>query len=298
MEKEEIKGQIKERVDEFNKKVDERAEKKKRVKVFGVSMWRILSYMVIYSFLGYLVEVLYGLITKGVIESRQSFLYGPFCAIYGFGAICMILPLKKINSSNRITTFLISGVIGCIVEYLVSWFGETFMHVKWWDYSSYFLNINGRVCLYFGIFWGILGLLLMEIINPRVDAIIDVVKEKTSLRKQYALVILTNLFLVIDCAATIVATDFYQTRVIHDNDIDVRFKDYYEDHYQDIYGNEKVKNRIEVTWGNDFMIKTFPNLKIVNTSGETIYLNSFYPNIQNYYVKVFDSEVANLVDGN
>ncbi len=169
MEKEEIKGQIKERVDEFNKKVDERAEKKKRVKVFGVSMWRILSYMVIYSFLGYLVEVLYGLITKGVIESRQSFLYGPFCAIYGFGAICMILPLKKINSSNRFTTFLISGVIGCIVEYLVSWFGETFMHVKWWDYSSYFLNINGRVCLEGLIVFGLAGSGVTYLIAPILD---------------------------------------------------------------------------------------------------------------------------------
>ena len=134
----------------------------KRLTICGVSLWRILGYFIIYSLLGYIVEVLYGLITKGVIESRQSFLYGPFCGIYGLGAILMVLPFKKHTKANRLEIFFGSAIIGCVVEYFISWFGETFMQIKWWDYSNYFLNINGRVCLYFGIFWGILGIWLVK----------------------------------------------------------------------------------------------------------------------------------------
>jgi len=208
----------------------------------------------------------------------------------------MLLPMKKMNTKNKIINFLVAGVIGCVLEYVVSWFGETFMHVKWWDYSNYFLNINGRVCLYFGIFWGLLGLLLLEIINPRVDSLIDKIKVRSSRRRQNTVVILTNLFLILDCVATIVATDLYQTRVIHDNGIEVKQKEYYEQHYENVYGDARTKNIIETMWGNEFMIKTFPNLKIVNSSGDTIYLNSFYPEIQNYYIKLFDVETSNLID--
>ena len=54
----------------------------KKFTILGMSIWRVLAYFIIYSILGYLIETLFGLVTKGVIESRQSFLYGPFCAIY------------------------------------------------------------------------------------------------------------------------------------------------------------------------------------------------------------------------
>ena len=122
-------------------------------------------------------------------------------------------------------------------------------------------------------------------------------KDVFSRRKQNTIIILSNIFLLFDCIVTIIAIDLYQTRVIHDNNLDVKHKDYYEQHYQNIYSDEKVKNKIETTWGNEVMIKTFPNLKITNSSGDIIYLNSFYPDIQNYYIKLFDNETMNLVNG-
>ena len=59
----------------------------KKFTIFGVSIWRIFAYFIIYSVIGYIIETVFGMVTKGVIESRQSFLYGPFCAIYGLGAV-------------------------------------------------------------------------------------------------------------------------------------------------------------------------------------------------------------------
>ncbi len=51
------------------------------------TIWRILTYFIVYSILGYIIETIFGIITKGTWESRQSFLYGPFCSIYGLGFV-------------------------------------------------------------------------------------------------------------------------------------------------------------------------------------------------------------------
>lgn len=75
------------------------------MKISGISIWRILAYFIIYSVLGYLIETAYALILNGVIESRQSFIYGPFCSIYGLGAVVMICSLKKLNKNSH-TLFL------------------------------------------------------------------------------------------------------------------------------------------------------------------------------------------------
>ena len=275
-------------------KQEKKIKPKTRIKIWGVSLWRILGYFIIYSFLGYLVEVLYGIVTKGVIESRQSFLYGPFCGIYGLGAILMILPFKKFDKANRLQIFFGSFLIGCLVEYFISWFGETFLHVKWWDYTNYFLNINGRVCLYFGIFWGILGLWLIQKVNPKVDVIIDRWKNKISDARQKTFVSIANALLLIDCIVSVLALEYYQVRVVVENQIPVKDYERYEARYEEIYSNEKRKYFIETCWGNETMIKTFPNLKVIDKDGNNVYLDSFYPEIQNYYYKLFDNEVKNL----
>ena len=271
---------------------------KEHRKLCGVSFWRILGYIVIYSFIGFLVEVLYGLVSKGVIESRQSFIYGPFCAIYGVGAVLMILPLKKINTKNKLINFILPALIGSTVEYIVSWFGDVFMHVKWWDYSNDFLNVNGRICLYFSMFWGILGYLLITRVNPKIDEMIDKVKTKIPRAKQNTLAIVTNVLLLIDLFCSVLALDLYQTRVIVENDINVRsdLKARYVEHYDKVYGDSNLKELIMKIWGNDFMIKTFPNIKINDADGNVIFLNSYYPEIQNYYFKVFDNESFNIND--
>ena len=66
-------------------------KQKKNFTIMGLTVWRILAYFIIYSVVGYIIETIFGIVTKGVWESRQSFLYGPFCSIYGLGATIMIM---------------------------------------------------------------------------------------------------------------------------------------------------------------------------------------------------------------
>ena len=74
--------------------------KKKKFTIWGFTIWKIIIYFIIYSILGYVVETLFGLVTKGVLESRKNFLYGPFCCIYGVGALVVILGLQKFKKNN------------------------------------------------------------------------------------------------------------------------------------------------------------------------------------------------------
>ena len=74
--------------------------KKKKITIMGFTIWRIIIYFMIYSILGFVAETLFGLITKGVLESRKNFLYGPFCCIYGVGALVVILGLQKFKKNN------------------------------------------------------------------------------------------------------------------------------------------------------------------------------------------------------
>ena len=262
-------------------------KKKKTPTIMGISIWRILAYFIIYSFFGYIIETIFGIATKGVWESRQSFLYGPFCAIYGLGACIMIIFLYKYGKKYN-ALFLGGFIIGSITEYLVSWIGEMILGVKWWDYSDMPLNINGRVCVYFSIFWGFLSIYLMASLNPKIDRLINWIKSKFTIKTLKISTILVTIFLLIDCILTAFALDFFLIRMIYTNDIQVANKEKIDTLYVSIYEeekNEKLAKFIYKFWDNRKMIKTFPNLKVQDTEGNILYMDSYLDN-QPYYLKL------------
>ena len=270
---------------EENNETQKRTSQKKKRTINGISIWRILAYFIIYSVLGYMIETIYGMITKGVWESRQSFLYGPFCGIYGLGAVVMIVCLHKFP--RKFNTFFIGGfIVGSIVEYVVSFIGEMLLGVKWWDYSNMPLNLNGRICVYFSVFWGFLGIYLIASLNPKVDKIINWIKSKFKTYKGLKSFVMTVfILLMIDCVSTAFAIEFFLVRMIVQNDIDVANKELVIEQYDKIYENEKLSNFIYQFWGDKKMIRTFPNLKINDKNGNIVYMDSLL-DIQPYYFKV------------
>lgn len=260
---------------------------KKTFTIMGISIWRILAYFIIYSVIGYIIETLYGIITKGVWESRQSFLYGPFCGIYGLGAVIMIIFLHKYQK-KYIALFIGGFIVGSITEYIVSLFGEMVLGVKWWDYSGMPLNLNGRICVYFSIFWGFLGMYLIASLNPKIDRLINWIKSKfKSLKALKGITITIIILLLLDCIATGFAINFFLIRMIAKNDINVENKEQVMQEYNTIYGNEKLSDFIYTFWGDKKMIKTFPNLKTTDKDGNIIYMDSLL-DIQPYYMQIYD----------
>lgn len=259
---------------------------KKKFTILGMSIWRVLAYFIIYSILGYLIETLFGLVTKGVIESRQSFLYGPFCAIYGLGAVIMIGLLQYFNKNN-FSLFFGGFLIGSVVEYLVSLFGEMMLHVKWWDYSNMPLNINGRICVYFSIFWGILAIFLMTYINKKVDKLLIWLKEKINIKALKTITIITIIFMAIDCVYTGMGLRMFYARIEHSGLIKMQNGEQYLLDYEEIQNKPGVKEFMEKYLSDEKMLKTFPNLKVTDINGDIVLVKEVFPDIQPYYVKLF-----------
>ena len=99
-----------EKIEETNDALKNKVENdNKKFTIFGFTIIQILAYFIIYSIIGFIIETLFGMLTKGVIESRQSFLYGPFCGIYGVGAVIMLMGLQRFKKNNY--TLFMGGFI-------------------------------------------------------------------------------------------------------------------------------------------------------------------------------------------
>lgn len=281
IEKSNKEAEIDNKLEQTNTKA---TNQKKKFKIMGLSVWRILAYFIIYSVVGYIIETIFGIITKGTWESRQSFLYGPFCAIYGLGAAIMIMFLHK-YSKNYTRLFIGGFIVGSIVEYLVSWIGEMLLGVKWWDYSDMPLNINGRICVYFSIFWGFLALYLIASFNPRIDRLINWIKSKLSVKALKVLTTTVIILLLIDCIATGIALSVFLVRMVHNYDLNVPNKEIIMQKYDDIYNDKKLSNFIYKYWGDKKMLKTFPNLKVQDCYGNMVYMDELLNDIKPYYYR-------------
>lgn len=124
-------------------------------------IYKLLSYFIIYSFVGWILESVYkSIVQKKIVNS--GFLYGLYCPIYGFGALIMMLFLEGFKQ-NLILVFLIAFVVLSIWEYMVGCYLERVFKTKYWDYSNNKFNIKGRVCLLNSIFWGGLGVVFVRI---------------------------------------------------------------------------------------------------------------------------------------
>ena len=135
------------------------------------SFLEIIIYFITYSFLGWVMESIFRSISERKIINT-GFLKGPFCPIYGVGAIIMLLFLKRF-SDNLAVLFVVSIVVLTIWEYLVGVLLEKLFHTKYWDYSKNKFNFQGRICLTNSIFWGILGVVFVKYIHPAIENLIE-----------------------------------------------------------------------------------------------------------------------------
>lgn len=109
---------------------------------------------------------------------NRGFMIGPYCPIYGCGAIVITLLLGRYTNDWIVLFFM--AIITCgILEYATSYIMEKLFHARWWDYSKRKYNINGRVCLETLIPFGLLGLLIMYVTNPFILGNLEKVAEQT-----------------------------------------------------------------------------------------------------------------------
>ncbi len=137
-----------------------------KTNLFRFSFNNYVLLFVVSSLLGFAVETLWCLLKNGYIESRKSLVLGHMSIAYGMGAVLLTLILVRFQSSSALKIFFISFVTGTVTEYICSLGQEIIFGSVAWDYSHLPLNINGRVCLLYSVFWGVLGLAWTKSVIP------------------------------------------------------------------------------------------------------------------------------------
>ena len=209
----------------------------------------------IYAFLGWCTEVAFAAFKERRFVNR-GFLNGPICPVYGFGVVAVIHFLTPLRS-NLLLLYLGSAILVTAIEWLTGFILEKVFHNKWWDYSNRFLNINGRICLLYSVFWGVLTLFLIKIINPKIDILIAKIKDKISIKKLKLIILIVIIFLAIDCIATCYAQKQFVNRMIVENDIEVENKEKVIENYNKTYNNKVLSDFINTFWNDKKMIRTF-----------------------------------------
>ena len=135
------------------------------------SVWSVILLFFAFSFMGWVWEVSLHLITDGVFVNR-GVLHGPWLPIYGTGGVMILAVLNKFREKPLVEFLLTIVLCGC-VEYFTSWFLEiTHNGEKWWDYSGYFLNLNGRICAEGLLVFGLGGMAIVYVAAPLLDDLI------------------------------------------------------------------------------------------------------------------------------
>lgn len=190
-------------------------------------------------YLGYAIETLWCLIKNGYIESRSSLVLGHLSVAYGMGAVLLTLLLVHFQNAAWWKIFLISFVSGTVTEYICSLGQEICFGSVAWDYSHLPLNINGRVCLLYSVFWGAIGLGWVKLIIPLMNKLFA----KVHIPFEKALVAAFLAFFVFDAvlsAGAAVRMDQRQQGVPASNSVEAFLDEHFDDEtMHKIYANSK-----------------------------------------------------------
>lgn len=149
-------------------------EKQKNFKVTQINYMKLYSVtsiiLLFFSFCitGWVWEVLLHIYYDGQIINR-GFTHGPWLPIYGVGGVIIITLLKRFRD-RPVLEFLVAFVLCGFIEYFTAWLLETVNGEKWWDYSGYFLNLDGRICAEGLLVFAVGGCTVVYLIAPLLDA--------------------------------------------------------------------------------------------------------------------------------
>ena len=203
-------------------------------------MIKIFWVFIIGSIIGYIVEMIVGFVQNGHFVSRQGLVFGPFAQVYGLGILVYYIVVPKIKG-GYLKIFLVTMVLGGIVEYLCSYFQEVLFGTISWDYSHLWFNINGRTSLLHCTYWGIGGVLFMKYIMPFRENIGKVIKNNY-FKTVTALFAIFMIFNISVSSMAAIRQDERNREIAASSNIDAFFDKYYSDEVMD----EIYENKIEV----------------------------------------------------
>lgn len=167
----------------------------------GLNGYKLALVVILGSFAGVVVELLWCLVTNGYLESRAGLVWGPFNLLYGVGAAALTACLYRYRNRGRWLSFLGGMIVGTVVEYGCSWLQETLFGSASWDYSHLAFNLNGRVSLMYSVLWGVLGVWWIKDVYPRMAKWILRIPAGAGKALTWALAIFLGVNALVSCAA-------------------------------------------------------------------------------------------------
>lgn len=171
---------------------------KKSVRLSKVQTY--ILYFFLFALMGWLMETIYAIFTLGHFVKR-GFLYGPLCPIYGYGALMLILFLDKYKHKN-FQLFIHAAIIFSAFEYLVSFGLDALFSMHWWDYTDEFMNLNGRISIFYSFAWGIIAILFINHVYPFLKRKINWTLSKIPYSMQNTIINLLSSIFIIDTFAS------------------------------------------------------------------------------------------------
>lgn len=208
-----------------------------------IGWYQIVMIFFIGSVLGLILEEVWMFITMGATESRVGLVWGPFSPLYGVGAVLLTLvtfQLRKMHAKG-IVVFLVSMVVGGLLEQCTGWAMETFMGAVSWDYIAGGVPgaITKWVAIPFLFFWGFLGYVWYKFIMP---GLLYNLGRPTTKRKAI-FVTLLSIYLILDIFMTIMCFD---RRAERDAGIPPAngFEEWIDTHFSNAFMSERFQNMV------------------------------------------------------
>ena len=205
---------------------------------------------IIYSIAGWLLELICKYIDSKKIINR-GFLIGPYCPIYGYGALLITCVLYRYEKDPLVLFFMTILTCGAL-EYFTSWIMEKLFKARWWDYSKRKFNLDGRICLGTLIPFGIFGIILTYITNPLLLNCLD----RTNIRVlNFIAIFIFTIYLIDNIISTIIIIGFRKTAIRVE-------REGTKDDTEQI--TKKVREILaQKSWGYNRLIDAFPSLEAI-----------------------------------
>lgn len=154
-----------------------------------------------YSIIGWIIEVVFASIKYRELVNR-GFLNGPYCPIYGFGMVFVILSLSYFTN-NILILFLMSALLTTILEAVVGIVLNKVFNKTWWDYSCEPLNYKGYICIRASLTWGAGCVIVLKFIHPYLAKLVYLIPEPYS----YIVITVISTVIILDLISTIAAVN-------------------------------------------------------------------------------------------
>ena len=143
----------------------------------------------IYSIIGWMIEVSYHAVTMGKVVNR-GFLNGPLCPVYGSGVLMVLMVVDlcgewfgfetDLSRAKVIELFIIGIIFATLIELIAGFLLDQLFHARWWDYRDRRFNLNGYICLEFSIYWGLGIAFVLRVIQPVFENIVSSIPVRIS----------------------------------------------------------------------------------------------------------------------